>query len=284
MTPGQAPGTEVTRDPEIPVHLVQLRLCDPCLDGVGEQCHTPGCSLWIHDAPKPAIRGSQGVTILGPALEPFMTREDFAARQPNGADELPEPAAGVDPASAAYRVEAHAFNAVTRALAPDTFMPLSERQAVAQAVVAAIEPVIREDERVVAAASPLAEENKRLRMLIGELLAAATPGQARAACEAFSSAVRRNHGGADAGDWTGDAWEWAETQGVREAWREAVDAAVAAREPRPAPGPRTASYADWLSREYPDVEALPEACEFGSAAFRAGMAAREGGREHDDGG
>lgn len=86
-TPGQAAPVEITREPEIPVHLVQLWLCDSCLDGEGEECHTPGCSLWIHDVPKPAIRGSQGVTILGPALEPFMTREDFAARQPQAGQE-----------------------------------------------------------------------------------------------------------------------------------------------------------------------------------------------------
>lgn len=78
MTTSQGPLT--TPEPEIPVRLVQLWLCDPCLDGVGDECHTPGCSLWIHDVPKPALRGSQGVTILGPALEPFMTPEQVAAQ------------------------------------------------------------------------------------------------------------------------------------------------------------------------------------------------------------
>jgi hypothetical protein len=83
-TPGQA------AEPEIPVHLVQLWLCDLCLDGEGDECHTPGCSLWIHDVPKPALRGSQGVTILGPALEPFMTPEQLAAQDARPAPELAE--------------------------------------------------------------------------------------------------------------------------------------------------------------------------------------------------
>lgn len=61
------PGTEPT--PGIPVRLVQLYLCDPCLDGEGEECHTPGCSLWMHPAPGHPVRESQGVTILGTLRE-----------------------------------------------------------------------------------------------------------------------------------------------------------------------------------------------------------------------
>jgi hypothetical protein len=71
-------------EPEIPVQIVQLWMCDPCLDGVGDECHTPGCSLWMHNAPRPGLRGSQGVTILGPALEPFMTRAEWRARTAAG--------------------------------------------------------------------------------------------------------------------------------------------------------------------------------------------------------
>jgi hypothetical protein len=47
-----------------PVRLVQLSLCDPCLDGAGGECHTPGCSLWMHRALEQPIRDSQGVTVL----------------------------------------------------------------------------------------------------------------------------------------------------------------------------------------------------------------------------
>lgn len=49
---------------EIPVRLVQLRLCDLCLDGKGGECHTPGCSLWLNRAPDAPVRESQGVMIM----------------------------------------------------------------------------------------------------------------------------------------------------------------------------------------------------------------------------
>ena len=43
-----------TLEPEIPVRFVQLWLCDLLLETRrGEELHTPGCSLWIHDVPKP---------------------------------------------------------------------------------------------------------------------------------------------------------------------------------------------------------------------------------------
>lgn len=58
-------------DPEIAVRLVQLWLCDPCLDGAGGECHTPGCSLWMHSAPDIPVRNSQGVTVMGIAHEAF---------------------------------------------------------------------------------------------------------------------------------------------------------------------------------------------------------------------
>ena len=66
-TPGQAPGIEVTHDPEIPVRFVQLWLCDLCLDGDGEQCHTPDCSLWLNRPPDMPIRNGAAVTVLDAA-------------------------------------------------------------------------------------------------------------------------------------------------------------------------------------------------------------------------
>lgn len=50
-------------EPEIPVRLVQLWLCDPCLDGKGGECHTPGCSLWMRAAPDLPVREQPGVTV-----------------------------------------------------------------------------------------------------------------------------------------------------------------------------------------------------------------------------
>jgi hypothetical protein len=56
-------------EPEIPVRLVQLHLCDPCLDGTGEECHTPGCSLWMNRPPDLPLRNNQGVTVIDAAQQ-----------------------------------------------------------------------------------------------------------------------------------------------------------------------------------------------------------------------
>lgn len=56
-----APAVRVTHDPEIPVRLVRLQLCDLCIDGQGEQCHTPGCALWLNRPPDHPIRESLSV-------------------------------------------------------------------------------------------------------------------------------------------------------------------------------------------------------------------------------
>lgn len=65
--------------------------------------------------------------------------------------------AAADPTTTAYRVHAHAFNMLTTMLAADDrFVPLSVREAVAGAIVEAIEPLIRADERAVAAKEPQA--------------------------------------------------------------------------------------------------------------------------------
>lgn len=61
---GTAAGLEVTHDPEVPVHLVLLHLCEPCLNGEGGQCHTPGCALWINRAPDLPLRDSPFVTVI----------------------------------------------------------------------------------------------------------------------------------------------------------------------------------------------------------------------------
>jgi len=64
------------RESEIPVRLVQLWLCDPCIDGNGQECHTPGCSLWLNRPPSRAIRDGVGVTILAAAPEPHASPDD----------------------------------------------------------------------------------------------------------------------------------------------------------------------------------------------------------------
>lgn len=65
VTTPAAPAPE-----EVPVRLVRLWLCDPCLDGAGGECHTPGCAMWINRAPDIPLRDSPMVTILAdPAPE-----------------------------------------------------------------------------------------------------------------------------------------------------------------------------------------------------------------------
>jgi hypothetical protein len=49
------------------VHVVQLQLCDPCIDGEGDECHTPGCSLWLNRSPDIGLRDNPSVTIATPA-------------------------------------------------------------------------------------------------------------------------------------------------------------------------------------------------------------------------
>lgn len=66
---GTKPAPGDSAGPGIPVRLLQRYLCDPCLDGEGAECHTPGCSLWMHPAPGRPVRESQGVTILGTLQE-----------------------------------------------------------------------------------------------------------------------------------------------------------------------------------------------------------------------
>lgn len=28
--------------------LIAIEICEACLDGKGEECHTPGCALFLH--------------------------------------------------------------------------------------------------------------------------------------------------------------------------------------------------------------------------------------------
>ena len=42
------PGAAAREAVEPEVRLVVVRLCVPCIKGEGEECHTPGCALWLH--------------------------------------------------------------------------------------------------------------------------------------------------------------------------------------------------------------------------------------------
>jgi hypothetical protein len=32
---------------------ILIWICEACLDGIGEQCHTPGCALFLHSVDLP---------------------------------------------------------------------------------------------------------------------------------------------------------------------------------------------------------------------------------------
>jgi hypothetical protein len=40
-------------DEVVPVTIV---LCGQCLDGIGGECHTPGCAMWMKSAPDVPVR------------------------------------------------------------------------------------------------------------------------------------------------------------------------------------------------------------------------------------
>ncbi len=39
---------EQVGEPPPKVHLVAIQICQACLDGEDEECHTPGCALFLH--------------------------------------------------------------------------------------------------------------------------------------------------------------------------------------------------------------------------------------------
>lgn len=34
---------------------IEITICEACLDGVGEECHTPGCALFLHSVDLPIM-------------------------------------------------------------------------------------------------------------------------------------------------------------------------------------------------------------------------------------
>lgn len=49
----------MSTDGFVPLHTVTLTLCEPCINGAGGECHSPGCDLWIHQAPDIPILAAQ---------------------------------------------------------------------------------------------------------------------------------------------------------------------------------------------------------------------------------
>jgi len=30
------------------LHTIRIRICEARLNGEGQECHTPGCAMWLH--------------------------------------------------------------------------------------------------------------------------------------------------------------------------------------------------------------------------------------------
>lgn len=58
--------TEAREAAEPVVHNIRIAICQPCLDGIGQECHTPGCALYLHKVDLPITR--ELYEILPPSL------------------------------------------------------------------------------------------------------------------------------------------------------------------------------------------------------------------------
>lgn len=48
-----------------------LPVCQPCIDGEGSECHTPGCAFWMHDVPP---SGADTIFTVAPPDHVALTR------------------------------------------------------------------------------------------------------------------------------------------------------------------------------------------------------------------
>jgi hypothetical protein len=48
---------------------IEITICEPCLNGEGEECHTPGCALWLHRIDLPIAPESYEVKSEVDAIE-----------------------------------------------------------------------------------------------------------------------------------------------------------------------------------------------------------------------
>lgn len=40
------------------IKVVTMHICEACLDGVGQECHTPECAMWLHSVDLPFQEGT----------------------------------------------------------------------------------------------------------------------------------------------------------------------------------------------------------------------------------
>lgn len=45
--------TQLNRERHMKLKLVQMWICQGCLDGDGDECHTPGCAMYLHSVDLP---------------------------------------------------------------------------------------------------------------------------------------------------------------------------------------------------------------------------------------
>lgn len=53
------------------VKKVEILLCESCLKGEGQECHTPGCALFLHNSP-----GHPIIPELYKVLEEYEIKEE----------------------------------------------------------------------------------------------------------------------------------------------------------------------------------------------------------------
>lgn len=83
-----------TEDNELKVQRVLISLCALCLEGKGDECHTPGCALCFHNSPGQPIHRelyeilpTSSLPTVEVIRDSIRTAMEFVAKQ---ADQIPE--------------------------------------------------------------------------------------------------------------------------------------------------------------------------------------------------
>lgn len=66
MSESENAKSQTAADPIILKQIV-IWICEPCLNGEGKECHTPGCALWLHrvDLPIRLARPNAAIVAIG---------------------------------------------------------------------------------------------------------------------------------------------------------------------------------------------------------------------------
>jgi len=51
--PGRSLGVAGGIGVDMKIKYIAIRICDACLKGEGQECHTPGCALFLHKVDLP---------------------------------------------------------------------------------------------------------------------------------------------------------------------------------------------------------------------------------------